>query len=81
MAVIVDDDNIRIEKLQLGPFGTNAYIIVCQKTQNSLVVDAPAEAGKNSNLECANDRNKSPASHARCGGSYNTVLVIWISVL
>jgi len=46
MAVIVNDDNILIEKLQLGPFGTNAYIIVCQKTQNSLVVDAPAEAGK-----------------------------------
>ena len=46
MAVIVNDDNIRIEKLQLGPFGTNAYIIVCQKTRDSLVVDAPAEADK-----------------------------------
>jgi len=46
MAVIVNDDNIRIEKLQLGPFGTNAYIMVCQKTRDSLVVDAPAEADK-----------------------------------
>ncbi len=44
MAVIVNDDDIRIEKLQLGPFGTNAYIVVCQKTRDSMLVDAPAEA-------------------------------------
>jgi hydroxyacylglutathione hydrolase len=40
-----EDDTIRIEKLQLGPWGTNAYIVVCRKTSDSLVVDAPAEAG------------------------------------
>jgi hydroxyacylglutathione hydrolase len=44
MTVLIDDDTIHIEKLQLGPFGTNAYIMVCQKTGDSLVVDAPAEA-------------------------------------
>jgi len=44
MTVLIDDDTIRIEKLQLGPYGTNAYIMVCQKTGDSLVVDAPAEA-------------------------------------
>lgn len=39
------DDNIRIERLELGPFGTNAYILVCRKTQASVLVDTPAEAG------------------------------------
>ena len=43
---IVDDENIRINKLQLGPYGTNCYIVVCKNTQHSLVVDAPAESGK-----------------------------------
>jgi hydroxyacylglutathione hydrolase len=34
---------IQIERLELGPFGTNAYIVTCRKTQNSALVDAPAE--------------------------------------
>ncbi len=46
MSVIVEDDNIRIEKLSLGPFGTNTYLLICQKTRNSLIVDAPGEADK-----------------------------------
>jgi glyoxylase-like metal-dependent hydrolase (beta-lactamase superfamily II) len=46
MSVIVEDDNIRIEKLSLGPFGTNTYLLICQKTRNSVVVDAPGEADK-----------------------------------
>ena len=44
MANIFSDDDISIEKLQLGPFGTNAYILICRRTNDSLVVDAPAEA-------------------------------------
>jgi len=44
MAVVVEDENIKIEKLPLGPFGTNAYIVVCQKTQDSVLIDTPAEA-------------------------------------
>jgi hydroxyacylglutathione hydrolase len=44
MANIFNEDNIRIEKLQLGPYGTNAYIVVCKTTSESLIVDAPAEA-------------------------------------
>ncbi len=44
MAIIAKDDDIRIEKLELGPFGTNAYVLTCQKTGDSAVVDAPAEA-------------------------------------
>ncbi len=44
MVTMVQDDSIQIERLQLGPWGTNAYMVTCQKTQESLVVDAPAEA-------------------------------------
>jgi glyoxylase-like metal-dependent hydrolase (beta-lactamase superfamily II) len=46
MTSVVKDDRIQIEKLELGPFGTNAYILVCRNTGESVVVDAPAEAGK-----------------------------------
>jgi glyoxylase-like metal-dependent hydrolase (beta-lactamase superfamily II) len=43
---IVDDNAIRIVKLTLGPYETNTYIVVCQKTKQSLVVDAPASASE-----------------------------------
>ncbi|MFC2067097.1 MBL fold metallo-hydrolase [Chloroflexota bacterium] len=43
--IVAKDDNIQIEKLQLGPFGTNAYVLICQQTRESVLVDAPAEAG------------------------------------
>ena len=46
MVVVVKDDNIQIERLGLGPWPSNAYIVVCLKTRDSLLVDAPAEAGK-----------------------------------
>ena len=46
MAIVVKDDNLQIEKLQLGPFGTNAYILTCRQTGDSVLVDAPAEANK-----------------------------------
>ncbi|MFC1995131.1 MBL fold metallo-hydrolase [Chloroflexota bacterium] len=41
---MVKDDDIQIERLELGPFGTNAYIIICQKTRDSVLIDAPADA-------------------------------------
>ena len=44
MTVVVKDDDIQIERLTLGSFGTNAYIAVCQKTLASVLVDTPAEA-------------------------------------
>ena len=43
MPIIVEDSDIRLERLELGPFGTNAYIVGCPATQESLLVDAPAE--------------------------------------
>lgn len=44
MAVIVKNKTLRIERLTLGPWETNAYIVVCQKTWTSVLIDAPAEA-------------------------------------
>ncbi len=46
MVVVAKDDVLQIERLELGPFGTNAYIVVCQKTQDSVLIDTPAEASK-----------------------------------
>jgi len=44
MTIVAEDNAIRVEKLELGPFGTNAYIVTCRKTQESALIDAPAEA-------------------------------------
>jgi hydroxyacylglutathione hydrolase len=46
MTYIVNDRDIRIEQLSLGPWGTNAYIVVCRETGDSLVVDAPGDSDK-----------------------------------
>lgn len=43
---IANDKNIYVEKLTLGPYETNTYIVVCQKTKESLVIDAPARASE-----------------------------------
>lgn len=42
--LVVRDDYIQIERLELGPFGTNAYVIVSLETRDSVVIDAPAAA-------------------------------------
>ena len=44
MTTVVKNDRIQINRLELGPFGTNSYILICQKTNESVVVDAPGEA-------------------------------------
>ncbi len=44
MTLLAENSDVRIEKLELGPFGTNAYVIVCGATGDSVLVDAPAEA-------------------------------------
>lgn len=43
MTIMVNGKDIRIKRLVLGPYETNCYILVCTKTQHSLVVDAPAD--------------------------------------
>ncbi len=45
MVVVARDDDIQIERLETKPFGTNAYIVICQKTRDSVLIDTPAEAG------------------------------------
>ena len=46
MPIVVKDDHIQIEMFTLGPFGTNGYVITCSITRESVLIDAPAEAGK-----------------------------------
>ena len=46
MAIEVKNEIIQIERFELGPFGTNSYIMTCLKTGDSIVVDAPGDAGK-----------------------------------
>jgi glyoxylase-like metal-dependent hydrolase (beta-lactamase superfamily II) len=44
MAIVVEDGNLRINKLMVGAFDNNCYVITCQLTGESVVVDAPADA-------------------------------------
>jgi len=44
MTTVVKNDRIQIDRLELGPFGTNSYVLICQKTNESVLVDAPGEA-------------------------------------
>jgi glyoxylase-like metal-dependent hydrolase (beta-lactamase superfamily II) len=44
MVVVVKDNDIQIERLELKPWGTNAYIIICLQTGDSVLIDAPADA-------------------------------------
>jgi hydroxyacylglutathione hydrolase len=46
MLILVKNKTLLIEKLVLSPYETNTYIVVCQKTHESVLVDAPAEADK-----------------------------------
>jgi len=44
MVVVAKDDDVQIERLDLSQWGTNAYIIVCLQTADSVLIDAPADA-------------------------------------
>ena len=46
MVVVAKDDSVKIDKLELGPFSTNAYIVTCQKKNESVLIDAPGEVEK-----------------------------------
>jgi glyoxylase-like metal-dependent hydrolase (beta-lactamase superfamily II) len=43
MTIIENGEDILIQRLVLGPYETNCYVLVCQKTRDSLLVDAPAD--------------------------------------
>jgi glyoxylase-like metal-dependent hydrolase (beta-lactamase superfamily II) len=36
--------DVQVDRIELGPWSTNAYIVVCRETKNSVLVDAPADA-------------------------------------
>ena len=40
------DDNITIHKYECGPYGNNAYLLVCPQTNESILIDTPAEPHK-----------------------------------
>lgn len=41
MATVVKTQSIQIDRLVLGPFSTNAYIVTCRDTGESALVDTP----------------------------------------
>jgi glyoxylase-like metal-dependent hydrolase (beta-lactamase superfamily II) len=46
MSLVEQDNTILIRKIETSPYGTNAYILVCQVTKQSVLIDAPGEAAK-----------------------------------
>jgi glyoxylase-like metal-dependent hydrolase (beta-lactamase superfamily II) len=46
VATVVKSATIQIERFELGPFGTNSYIVRCLNTNDSVVIDAPGDAPK-----------------------------------
>ncbi|GAG04012.1 unnamed protein product, partial [marine sediment metagenome] len=44
MTIVEKENNIQIERLETAPFGTNAYIIICRATGESVLIDAPGDA-------------------------------------
>ena len=45
MAVYYQDETIVIHKIQCGPYGNNAYLLACPRTNRSIVIDAPPDPG------------------------------------
>jgi len=56
--IIVDRNELKIEKLELSSFATNAYIIICPQTLKSALIDVPGGGPtilknlKGTQLEC-----------------------------
>lgn len=44
MEIIVCDNQVKITRFELGQWFTNAYTVVCQRTNESCIIDAPAGA-------------------------------------
>lgn len=44
MSVVEKKDNMQLKRFKISPYGTNAYVIVCRATADSVLVDAPGEA-------------------------------------
>ena len=37
------DDNLSIRKIKCGPYDNNSYLLICSRTNESIVIDAPAD--------------------------------------
>ena len=37
------DDSVTIYRIKCGPYDNNAYLVVCPKTNESILIDTPAE--------------------------------------
>jgi glyoxylase-like metal-dependent hydrolase (beta-lactamase superfamily II) len=47
MATVAEDSNIRIIQMDVvGAIVSNAYLLICQRTGDSVLVDTPGDAGK-----------------------------------
>ncbi|PKB60864.1 MAG: hypothetical protein BZY79_06720 [SAR202 cluster bacterium Casp-Chloro-G4] len=46
MAPHFQDDSITIHKLECGPYGNNSYLLVCPQTNESILIDTPADPDK-----------------------------------
>ena len=46
MGRVAKNESVQIDRLKLGPFDTNSYIVTCPLTGDSVLVDAPAEASE-----------------------------------
>ena len=40
------DGEVRITKINMGPYGNNGYIVVCPETNEGIIIDTPAEPEK-----------------------------------
>ena len=40
------DGEIRIKKLEIQPFGTNCYLVVCPQSGEGILIDTPGEASR-----------------------------------
>ena len=46
MGRVEKDEFVQIDRLKLGPYDTNSYILTCPRTGDSVLVDAPAEGSE-----------------------------------
>ena len=45
VTVVASDEHMEIMRLESEPFGTNAYMLICKGTNESILIDAPGNAG------------------------------------
>jgi len=46
MAAHYEDDEIKIHKLKCGPYDNNAYLLVSRESNESIIIDTPADPGE-----------------------------------